>query len=171
MNVCCSQGRHILFPLFARVPINATDSGLGEVFRRPQWIPKCLLNDYVGMKSVRIEILYRPEAVEYKKIMDLFISGHSFEWMVSIKSWFKCWKPSRKSAWNLRNDCKTSTTGASFHRVRETELWQPIQMPSRGYSIFRREKNEVFANLRTRTGLNRITFYFESVGRVCPVYY
>ena len=70
MNVCCSLGRHILFPLFARVPINATDSGLGEVFRRPQWIPKCLLNDYVGMKSVRIEILYRSEAVEYKRMIE-----------------------------------------------------------------------------------------------------
>ena len=164
MNVCCSQGRHILFPLFARVPINATNSGLGEVFRRPQWIPKCLLNDYVGMKPVRIEILYRPEAVEYKKMMDLFIFEHSFEWMVSIKSWFKCWKPSRKSAWNLRNDCKTP----KYQLVLSSSVWDIynnlFKSLLRHFSLFRREKDAVFVNLRTRTRSGKLHTYFERVG-------
>ena len=60
---------------------------------------------------------------------------------------------------------KRHTTGASFHRVRETVTLTCLNPPaSRNYSLFRRAKDEVLVNLRKRTGSNRKIIFFESIG-------
>ena len=38
-----------------------------------------------------------------------------------------------------------------------------FKSPAINYSLFRSEKDKVLVNLRTRTGLNKRTFYFESI--------
>ena len=91
--------------------------------------------------------------------MNMFERGHSFAWLVSIKSWPERWKPTESLLGTLKND--KLLTCRFIECVRVYDLFKS---PSRNYSLFRLEKDEVLVNLRTRTGFNRKTFYFESVG-------
>ena len=51
----------------------------------------------------------------------MFERGHSFAWLVSIKSWPERWKPTERLLGTLKNDRrKRQTSGVSFHRVCET---------------------------------------------------
>ena len=54
---------------------------------------------------------------------------------------------------------KQPTTGMSFHRVCETvSIICLLPLRETINTLFRREKDEVLANLRMRTGFNRNTF-------------
>ena len=59
---------------------------------------------------------------------------------------------------------KQPTTGMSFHRVCETvSIICLLPLRETINTLFRREKDEMLANLRMRTGFNRKTYNFESV--------
>lgn len=69
----------------------------------------------------------------------------------------------RKVCLELEMIAKRQTADVSFHRVCETVTIICLKYPLRKYSLFRLEKDKMFVNLRTWTGLNRKLFYFESV--------
>ena len=67
----------------------------------------------------------------------------------------------RKSAWNLRNNFKMPNYCPFIDCVRS--YYNLFKSPSRNYSLFCREKEEVLINIWMQTGFNRKTFYFESI--------
>ena len=82
----------------------------------------------INVTFQRIYGRYRQEAVKYlyvKKSMDMFVRGHSFAWLVSIK----CWKPAESLLEMIGKRQNTSVQLiVSFHWVCETVTiicWNP----------------------------------------------
>lgn len=154
-NVYWSQ-RHISSLLFARVLFKAADFETRKVCNKYQrdFIKiidiTCVDLNTLSGKSCKVFNTWRKNNRHVRTRTFLCMA-----WFYQIG--LKSWKPAEL----IR---KTPSTSVSFHQGKcVRHLRWSVYIPFDNYSLFRREKDEVFVNLRTRTGLEKLHIYFESV--------